>query len=173
MVNTSTDAAITWNDISVNENMHAAMAFRLLSQPQVLLLRLLDDMLTFPFVQPTSVDVHILALPPSLDAPSAGPVTNSLLLVPLGERMLNDCCAAEQLPGGPRSRRVPFLATHCHRHRACHRHGIARRLGSRLLRCCITSQVLLSVQMSARLHSGLQDSGLHSAWRARPCSLNG
>lgn len=33
MVNTSTEAAITWNDISVNENMHAAVAFRLLGQP--------------------------------------------------------------------------------------------------------------------------------------------
>jgi 3'5'-cyclic nucleotide phosphodiesterase len=33
MVNTSTEAATTWNDISVNENMHAATAFRLLRQP--------------------------------------------------------------------------------------------------------------------------------------------
>ena len=33
MVNTSTEAAITWNDISVNENMHAATAFQLLRQP--------------------------------------------------------------------------------------------------------------------------------------------
>jgi len=32
MVNTKTEAAITWNDISVNENMHAATAFRLLLQ---------------------------------------------------------------------------------------------------------------------------------------------
>lgn len=33
MVNTSTEAAITWNDISVNENMHAATAFQLLRRP--------------------------------------------------------------------------------------------------------------------------------------------
>lgn len=33
MVTTSTEAALTWNDISVNENMHAATAFQLLRRP--------------------------------------------------------------------------------------------------------------------------------------------
>lgn len=33
LVNTSTEAAVMWNDISVNENMHAATAFRLLGLP--------------------------------------------------------------------------------------------------------------------------------------------
>ena len=32
MVATSTEAAVTWNDVSVNENMHAATAFRFMQQ---------------------------------------------------------------------------------------------------------------------------------------------
>ncbi len=32
MVNTLTEAATTWNDVSVNENMHAATAFRLMQR---------------------------------------------------------------------------------------------------------------------------------------------
>ncbi len=32
MVATSTEAAVTWNDVSVNENMHAATAFRFMQR---------------------------------------------------------------------------------------------------------------------------------------------